>query len=142
MNDEQKLEDLRKRLDRENEILNATRNIRKIQESEAARATSDITIEETQQRINYFQNEINKLLSKASDNSLGQKSASTNSGSGQSFQSSGDRRPSAVSLHASGSSVELGPLDNADSSRLLSTVGKCRHEVSIGVYDSLLVSVG
>ncbi|KAF9354327.1 Serine/threonine kinase [Mortierella sp. NVP85] len=102
MNDEQKLEDLRKRLDRENEILTATRNIRKIQESEAARATSDITIEETQQRIVYFQSEINKLLSKASENSLGQRDASTSSGgSGQSFLPPDDRRPSTHSLHAS-----------------------------------------
>lgn len=135
MNDEQKLEDLRKRLERENEILNATRNIRKIQESEAARATSDITIVETQQRIDYFQNEITKLLSKAADNSLGQKSASTNSGgSGQSLQPTGDRRPSTVSLHE-------GPLDSAESGRLLSTVGKCHHGVFTGLHNSPLSSL-
>ncbi|GJJ68816.1 hypothetical protein EMPS_01162 [Entomortierella parvispora] len=68
MTDDQKLEDLRKRLDKENEILRATRNIRRIQESDAAKASSDAILEESQQRIDYFQNEMKKLLSKMMDN--------------------------------------------------------------------------
>lgn len=138
MNDEQKLEDLRKRLDRENEILTATRNIRKIQESEAARATSDITIEETQQRIAYFQSEINKLLSRASENSSGQRDASTNSGgSGQSSLPPDDRRPSTHSLHAS--STASHDSESTMINRPLSTVGKYRLVPQIGLCCRLLV---
>ncbi|KAG0362280.1 kinase-like domain-containing protein [Gamsiella multidivaricata] len=121
MNDEQKLEDLRRRLERENEILNATRNIRKIQESEAAKASSDITIEETQQRIDYFQNEMNKLLSRMLDGpGPGPMNAPMNApmntgGSGQSIQSSHSRQPS-------NSSFNPGSSDDPSLNRPLSTV--------------------
>ncbi|KAG0051150.1 Serine/threonine kinase [Gryganskiella cystojenkinii] len=71
MTDDQKLEDLRKRLDKEHEILRATRNIRKIQESDAAKASSDAILEESQQRIEYFQNEMKKLLSRMMDGPAG-----------------------------------------------------------------------
>ncbi|KAF9435179.1 Serine/threonine kinase [Entomortierella beljakovae] len=123
MSDEQKLEDLRKRLERENEILNATRNIRKIQQSEAARATSDATIEETQQRIDYFQNEMNKLLSKLLDNPQGAKSTSSNSiGSQQSLQSSDSTFPLSHSRHASSSSVQPDSAEDLSMNRPISTV--------------------
>ncbi|KAF9354393.1 Serine/threonine kinase [Mortierella sp. AD094] len=123
MNDEQKLEDLRKRLERENEILNATRNIRKIQQSEAAKASADATIEETQQRIDYFQNEMNKLLSKVLDNSQGVNNASSNSiGSLHSLQSSDSRLPLSHNRQDSSSSANPSFGDNLSLNRPMSTV--------------------
>ncbi|KAG0196573.1 Serine/threonine kinase [Mortierella sp. GBA30] len=61
MNDDQKLEDVRKRLQKEKEIKAATMKLRDFQQSEAAKAACDATMEESQQRINYFQNEFDKL---------------------------------------------------------------------------------
>ncbi|KAI7816133.1 hypothetical protein BC939DRAFT_470279 [Gamsiella multidivaricata] len=61
MDDDQKLEDVRKRLQKEKEIKAATMKLRGIQQSESAKAACDATLEESQQRINYFQNEFDKL---------------------------------------------------------------------------------
>ncbi|KAG0255011.1 Serine/threonine kinase [Mortierella polycephala] len=130
MNDEQKLEDLRKRLERENEILNATRNIRKIQTSEAARASSDITIEETQQRIDYFQNEMSKLLSRLLDHTPSSGHASTatvepvSSHHSRSDGSSHSRQPS-------NTSVNPGPFEEVSLSKPLSTVDLLRSSKTI-----------
>lgn len=134
MNDEKKIEDLLKRLEKENEILNATRNIRKIQQSDAARASCDVTIEECQQRIDYFQNEVNRLLSRLMDNppgsATGGVSVKSTSSGGQSTSSQSEtgrpelshsRQPSASSVNASA--------DNAvANSKPVSTVGKHRRE--------------
>ncbi|KAG0371259.1 Serine/threonine kinase [Mortierella sp. AD032] len=70
MDDDQKLEDVRKRLQKEKEIKAATMKLRDFQKSEAAKAACDATMEESQQRINYFQNEFDKLqLKKQQENS-------------------------------------------------------------------------
>ncbi|KAF9996031.1 hypothetical protein BGZ65_008358, partial [Modicella reniformis] len=61
MGDDQKLEDLRKRLQKEKEIKAATMKLRDIQQSEAAKAACDATMAESQARINYFQTELDKL---------------------------------------------------------------------------------
>lgn len=61
MDDDQKLEDVRKRLQKEKEIKAATMKLRDFQQSAAAKAACDATMEESQQRINYFQNEFDKL---------------------------------------------------------------------------------
>ncbi|KAF9569980.1 Serine/threonine kinase [Mortierella alpina] len=127
MNDEQKLEDLRKRLERENEILNATRNIRKIQESEAARASCDVTIEETQQRIDYFQNEMSRLLSKLLDARPTSAHSPVASGGSKASASSSEGNaphPQTHSRHASSSSVGHGHGSSEDlaSNKPLSTV--------------------
>ncbi|KAF9427733.1 Serine/threonine kinase, partial [Podila epigama] len=69
LDDDQKLEDLRKRLQKEKEIKAATLKLRDFQKSEAAKAACDATMEESQQRINYFQNEFDKLQLKKHENS-------------------------------------------------------------------------
>ncbi|KAF9545452.1 Serine/threonine kinase [Mortierella hygrophila] len=70
MDDDQKLEDVRKRLQKEKEIKAATMKLRDFQKSDAAKAACDATMEESQQRINYFQNEFDKLqLKKQLENS-------------------------------------------------------------------------
>lgn len=70
MDDDQKLEDVRKRLQKEKEIKAATMKLRDFQTSDAAKAACDATMEESQQRINYFQNEFDKLqLKKQQENS-------------------------------------------------------------------------
>ncbi|KAK3826983.1 MAG: hypothetical protein JOS17DRAFT_750148 [Linnemannia elongata] len=70
MDDDQKLEDVRKRLQKEKEIKAATMKLRDFQKSDAAKAACDATMEESQQRINYFQNEFDKLqLKKQQENS-------------------------------------------------------------------------
>ncbi|KAF9194757.1 Serine/threonine kinase [Haplosporangium sp. Z 11] len=69
MNDDQKLEDVRKRLQKEKEIKAATMKLRDFQQSEAAKAACDATMAESQQRINYFQNEFDKLQLKKQENS-------------------------------------------------------------------------
>jgi classical protein kinase C len=70
MDDDQKLEDVRKRLQKEKEIKAATMKLRDFQKSEAAKAACDARMEESQQRINYFQNEFDKLqLKKQQENS-------------------------------------------------------------------------
>ncbi|ORZ19147.1 hypothetical protein BCR41DRAFT_351614 [Lobosporangium transversale] len=69
MDDEQKLEDLRKRLQKEKEIKAATMKLRDFQQSEVAKAACDATLAESQQRINYFQNEFDKLQLKKQENS-------------------------------------------------------------------------
>ncbi|KAF9121425.1 Serine/threonine kinase [Mortierella sp. 14UC] len=70
MDDDQKLEDVRKRLQKEKEIKAATMKLRDFQKSESAKAACDATMEESQQRINYFQNEFDKLqLKKQQENS-------------------------------------------------------------------------
>ncbi|KAG9325403.1 hypothetical protein KVV02_002639 [Mortierella alpina] len=69
MDDEQKLEDVRKRLQKEKEIKAATMKLRDFQQSEAAKAACDATMEESQQRINYFQNEFDKLQLKKQESS-------------------------------------------------------------------------
>jgi classical protein kinase C len=62
MTDDQKLEDLRKKLQKEKEIKAATIKLRDIQRgSDTARATCDATLSQTQARINYLQNEFDKL---------------------------------------------------------------------------------
>ncbi|KAG0302130.1 Serine/threonine kinase, partial [Linnemannia gamsii] len=140
MNDEKKVEDLLKRLEKENEILNATRNIRKIQQSDAARASCDATIEECQQRIDYFQNEVNRLLSRLMDNPPGSTTGgapvkSTSSGgqstSGQSEvgghpELSHSRQASVSSVNASSENTvaNIKPLSTVDllkSSRTITT---------------------
>jgi classical protein kinase C len=131
MNDEKKVEDLLKRLEKENEILNATRNIRKIQQSDAARASCDATIEECQQRIDYFQNEVNRLLSRLMDNPPGSTTGgapvkSTSSGgqstSGQSEV--GGHPELSHSRQASVSSVNASSENTVANIKPLSTVGK------------------
>lgn len=70
MDDDQKLEDVRKRLQKEKEIKAATMKLRDFQKSDAAKAACDATMEESQQRINYFQNEFDKLqLKRQQENS-------------------------------------------------------------------------
>ncbi|KAF8928488.1 Serine/threonine kinase [Dissophora ornata] len=69
MNDDQKLEDVRKRLQKEKEIKAATMKLRDFQQSEAAKAACDATMAESQQRINYFQNEFDKLQLKKQESS-------------------------------------------------------------------------
>lgn len=69
MDDDQKLEDVRKRLQKEKEIKAATMKLRDFQQSEAAKAACDATMEESQQRINYFQNEFDKLQLKKQESS-------------------------------------------------------------------------
>ncbi|KAI1319634.1 Serine/threonine kinase, partial [Mortierella claussenii] len=69
MDDDQKLEDLKKRLQKEKEIKAATMKLRDFQQSEAAKAACDATMEESQQRINYFQNEFDKLQLKKQESS-------------------------------------------------------------------------
>jgi hypothetical protein len=69
MDDDQKLEDVRKRLQKEKEIKAATMKLRDFQQSAAAKAACDATMEESQQRINYFQNEFDKLQLKKQENS-------------------------------------------------------------------------
>ncbi|KAG0298858.1 Serine/threonine kinase [Dissophora globulifera] len=69
MDDDQKLEDVRKRLQKEKEIKAATMKLRDFQQSEAAKAACDATMAESQQRINYFQNEFDKLQLKRQENS-------------------------------------------------------------------------
>jgi classical protein kinase C len=129
MNDEKKVEDLLKRLEKENEILNATRNIRKIQQSDAARASSDAIMEECQQRIDYFQNEVNKLLSRLMDTpgavASGGSVKSTSSGHSTANQSESSRPELSHSRQASVSSLNASE-NNTASSKPLSTVGKSR----------------
>ncbi|KAF9106807.1 Serine/threonine kinase [Mortierella sp. AM989] len=69
MDDDQKLEAVRKRLQKEKEIKAATMKLRDFQQSEAAKAACDATMEESQQRINYFQNEFDKLQLKKQERS-------------------------------------------------------------------------
>ena len=69
MDDDQKLEDVRKRLQKEKEIKTATMKLRDFQKSEAAKAACDATMAESQQRINYFQNEFDKLQLKKQESS-------------------------------------------------------------------------
>ncbi|KAF9198001.1 Serine/threonine kinase, partial [Haplosporangium sp. Z 27] len=69
MDDDQKLEAVRKRLQKEKEIKAATMKLRDFQQSEAAKAACDATMEESQQRINYFQNEFDKLQLKKQESS-------------------------------------------------------------------------
>ncbi|KAF8928344.1 Serine/threonine kinase [Haplosporangium gracile] len=128
MNDEKKVEDLLKRLEKENEILNATRNIRKIQQSDAARATCDATIEECQQRIDYFQNEVNRLLTRLMDNPQGSATGGTSvksSSSGEqstSSQSEAGRPELSHSRQPSVSSVSASSENTVANSKPISTV--------------------
>ncbi|KAF9170795.1 Serine/threonine kinase, partial [Mortierella sp. AD010] len=69
MDDDQKLEAVRKRLQKEKEIKAATMKLRDFQQSDAAKAACDATMEESQQRINYFQNEFDKLQLKKQESS-------------------------------------------------------------------------
>ncbi|KAF9427051.1 Serine/threonine kinase [Podila epigama] len=64
MSEAQKLEDLQKRLQKEKSIKAATLKLRDAQESEAGKAVCDATLAESQQRIFYFQSEIDKLVLK------------------------------------------------------------------------------
>ncbi|KAG0336527.1 Serine/threonine kinase [Podila humilis] len=64
MSDTQKLEDLQKRLLKEKSIKAATLKLRDAQESEAGKAVCDATLADAQQRIFYFQSEIDKLVLK------------------------------------------------------------------------------
>ncbi|KAG0222819.1 Serine/threonine kinase [Mortierella sp. GBA43] len=62
MTNDQKLEDLRKKLQKEKEIKAATIKLRDIQRgNDTARATCDATLSQSQARINYLQNEFDKL---------------------------------------------------------------------------------
>ncbi|KAG0270060.1 Serine/threonine kinase [Actinomortierella ambigua] len=67
--DDRKLDDLRRRLEKEKEIKAATMKLRDFQQSPAARAQCDATMEETQQRIDYFQNEFDRLQLKKQESS-------------------------------------------------------------------------
>lgn len=69
MRDEQRLEDLRNRLQREKDIKNATLKLRGIQKSEHGIAACDFSLEESDQRISYFQNEVDKLQLKIYESS-------------------------------------------------------------------------
>ncbi|KAK3843696.1 MAG: hypothetical protein J3R72DRAFT_107749 [Linnemannia gamsii] len=126
MNDENKVEDLLKRLEKENQILNATRNIRKIQQSDAARASCDVTIEECQQRIDYFQNEVNRLLSRLMDTpgttAGGGPVKPASSGQSTSSQSEASRLEVSHTRQPSVSSVNASPENAVASNKPLSTV--------------------
>ncbi|KAG0095166.1 Serine/threonine kinase [Podila epicladia] len=69
MSDDQRLEDLRNRLQREKDIKNATLKLRGIQKSEHGIAACDFSLEESDQRISYFQNEVDKLQLKIYESS-------------------------------------------------------------------------
>ncbi|KAG0234431.1 Serine/threonine kinase [Actinomortierella wolfii] len=67
--DDRKLEDLRKRLEKEKAIKAATMKMHEFQQSPAARAQCIATMEESQQRIDYFQNEFDRLQLKKQESS-------------------------------------------------------------------------
>lgn len=69
MSDDQRLEDLRNRLQKEKDIKNATLKLREIQKSDAGKVACDASLEESDQRISYFQNEFDKLQLKIHENS-------------------------------------------------------------------------
>ncbi|KAF9930464.1 Serine/threonine kinase [Linnemannia zychae] len=134
MNDEKKVEDLLKRLEKEKEILNATRNIRKVQQSDAARASCDATIEECEQRIEYFENEVNRLLSRILDAPGAAAGVgtvkSTSSGQSVSGQHEADlshsRQPSVSSVNATSENTvtnnkPVSTVDLLKSSRIITT---------------------
>jgi classical protein kinase C len=135
MNDEDKLEDLRKRLQKEKEIKAATMKLRDMQQSGPARAACDATLSETQARINYFQNEFDKLQLKKQENapkaprtqiaitlpSLANAPPMMKAGLENHLRSYSDTRPP---ISRRRSSVDWDSPDDFISNRQLTTIGK------------------